>query len=114
MKATILLKAKLYQYTGVYLAQKEEAEYLKSDLFWEEFTSFRTNNPEYSYREAQDFLLGSWQGEVGLHRGHTRMSRIFQAEPNILYTTLDWVYILIRSVFYDINRILTNALKRKN
>ena len=104
MKTTTLLKAKIYQYTGIYLAYKEDVEYLTSDIFWEEFTTYRANNPDLSYQEVQDFLLASREGLEGFHRGHTRMSRLFIKEPSILYSTLDWLFIFFRTLKRDINQ----------
>jgi hypothetical protein len=106
------LKAKIYQYTGIYLAYKEDVEYLTSDLFWAEFITFRASHPDYSYQEIQDFLLVTREGYEDFHRGHTRMSRMFIKNPSIFYSTLDWLVVFFRTLNRDIKKVFKNVLRR--
>lgn len=60
------LKAKIYQYTGIYLAQKEELKMLKSKSFWQEFC--RLQETFADMRELQSFMIGDWQSRKGFTR----------------------------------------------
>lgn len=65
----ILLKAKIYQYTGIYLAAKEELDYVTSRKFWKEFNK-QINRPDndMSHIDIQGLLIGSWQTRHGFYR----------------------------------------------
>lgn len=63
------LKALLYRHTGIYLANREELEYLKSEEFWKEFRKIcvrKTN--DLTLADIQGLLLGLWQAENGFYR----------------------------------------------
>lgn len=64
------LKAKIYYYTGIYLAHKEENEYLQSKEFWKSFAKLM-NGKDKDFRNpqnAQGLLIGLWQAKHGLCR----------------------------------------------
>lgn len=64
------IKAKIYQYTGIYLAESEELDYLNSREFWKEFDRMQKHNKEndISNRTLQGILIGTWQSKNGFTR----------------------------------------------
>lgn len=69
------MKAKIYQYFGLYLAKKEECEYIQSEEFWKKFKEI-TSDPEcdMSFRDVQGLLIGLWQADLGYCRAISRYS----------------------------------------
>lgn len=67
---TILkIKAFIYQKTGIYLADKEELEYITSKAFWKEFIRIYTHKAnDMGPRDVQGLLIGSWQCRHGFYR----------------------------------------------
>ena len=63
------IKAFIYQRTGIYLAHKEENDYITSKVFWKEFMRIagkKTN--DMRPRDIQGLLIGMWQCEQGFAR----------------------------------------------
>jgi hypothetical protein len=58
------IKAKLYQWTGIYLADSEELDYIKSKEFWRAFKKIKRLND----RDKQGLLIGLWQYKHGFYR----------------------------------------------
>jgi len=54
------IKAKIYQYTGIYLAQKEEDAHIASIQQIEEFEGMSSENTE-------GLMRGLWQAEHGFY-----------------------------------------------
>ena len=63
------LKAKIYQYTTIYLASQEEQDYLRSDEA-KTYINKLVSNPENEMDEddARDLTIGMWQGYYGFCR----------------------------------------------
>ena len=63
------LKAAIYRYTGIYLASRDELDYITSKDFWMEFTRI-INHPENDMapRDIQGLLIGSWQAKYRFAR----------------------------------------------
>lgn len=66
------IKAKIYQYTGLYLANKESKEYLMSKEFWEEYNRMLPHNIDNDFTDTdlQGLLLGSWECDNGFYRSY--------------------------------------------
>lgn len=63
------IKAKIYRYAGIYLAHKEENDYLGSKEFWDKFCALLTHpENDLSMRGAQGLLIGIWQADHGFAR----------------------------------------------
>lgn len=64
------IKAKIYYYTGIYLAHKEENDYLQSKEFWKGMAKLMSGNDKdfQNPRNAQGLLIGLWQAKHGLCR----------------------------------------------
>lgn len=70
----VVLKIKvwIYQFIGLYLAEKEELEYVTSKKFWKSFIKIYTaKGNDMSPETVQALLIGLWQ----LKHGFTRASR---------------------------------------
>lgn len=63
------LKAKIYQYTTIYLATQEEKAYLRSDEA-KTYINKLVSNPENEMDEddARGVTVGMWQGHYGFYR----------------------------------------------
>jgi len=59
----IKIKAKIYQVTGIYLAHKEELEYVTSKAFWKAFKKMtrHAKKNDFSAENIQGILIGLWQ-----------------------------------------------------
>lgn len=69
------LKAKVYQYTGIFLAQKELGLYTNSQDFNDEvrrMVAYDDGLPVYDVEETKSLLIGSWEAHYGFYR---RMSK---------------------------------------
>jgi hypothetical protein len=92
MTRTLKYKSFVYRYTGVYLANREEKDYIKSEVFWDKFRKI-IFSPEngMSDRSIQKFLVGIWQSEHGLARPMLpfgwRRRRLWYWKPVIAITT---------------------------
>lgn len=65
------LKAFIYQKTGIYLAHKEELEYITSKEFWKSFIKIVGHKKnDMSPRNAQGLLIGLWQAKNGFVRAY--------------------------------------------
>ena len=63
------IKAFLYQKTGLYLAHKEELEYVTSKDFWKKFMKMLLHKDnDMRPRDIQGLLIGMWQCEHGFYR----------------------------------------------
>lgn len=68
---TILqIKAKIYYYTGIYLAHEEENDYLQSKEFWASMAKLLKGKDSdfQNPRNAQGLLIGLWQAKHGFAR----------------------------------------------
>ncbi len=65
----IKFKAWIYRMTGLYLAEREELQYITSKVFWLEFDLLRKNKKlALSPMAAQGLLIGIWQAKHGFTR----------------------------------------------
>jgi hypothetical protein len=99
------LKAKIYQYTGLYLAKKEE------DVAVRQFVSTYYDDMDncFPFLEADDrhIFIGSWQADNGFHRFGTplwtkiTMHRLRKNKArHAYYSVLGWLvgfYLQLRS-----------------
>ena len=71
------LKAFIYQKTGIYLASKEELDYVTSPQFWEAFKKLQQTKDwkKEDPRNIQGVLIGSWQIKHGFYRTYKPRKR---------------------------------------
>jgi|WetSurMetagenome_2_1015567.scaffolds.fasta_scaffold220400_2 hypothetical protein len=104
------IKSKFYQYTGIYLADREENEYLASKEFWKEFTRIH-NSPDnnLSLRTIQGLLIGSWQGKYGFTR---RVAiKVWMRRPRWFFGPVEWGAVFFLTLKEDIYAILRSPFK---
>jgi hypothetical protein len=66
---TLRIKSRIYRYTGFFLANSEQLEYVTSEEFWKEFSKIAKHpKNDMSMYNIQGLLIGSWQA----HHGFTR------------------------------------------
>jgi hypothetical protein len=107
LQLKLKLKAKLYQYTQIYLAQKEEDEAL--DLYIKQNDIFK--NPSRIAEDAfdVDMFIGSWQAKHGFYSTYNKFrssSTIARLERNKLkqytYRTLDLITVFFKQLRMDL------------
>lgn len=66
---SLKIKAAIFRYTGIFLAYKEQSEYLESDEFWTSYHNIAFN-PENDMNASniQGMLIGCWQANYGFYR----------------------------------------------
>ena len=65
------LKSFVYRLTGIFLASKEQLEYIESDQYWESFNSLlRQEGTQHEYypQFIHGILVGTWQADHGFTR----------------------------------------------
>jgi hypothetical protein len=70
-KDSLVLKVKsvIYKYFGIYLAHREENEYLSSKEYWDKFINVTVDpDNDMSPRNVHGLLVGSWQADHGFSR----------------------------------------------
>lgn len=113
MKKFILkLKSQVYRYTGIYLAEKEENEFLTSDAFWENFEkaigSSKKNITSDYFKTIQGVYLGIWQSG----NGFTRLFNHFAYKPGIVNKIISFFYVPVFTLKWDLEMILLSIKER--
>jgi hypothetical protein len=83
------IKAAIYRYTGIYLAHKEELEYVCSEDFWKRHSKLVRSSNYVDSKNIQGLLIGMWQAKRGFYRPisdkrfskkiHVRMTSYFES-----------------------------------
>ncbi len=67
------IKGFIYRHTGIFLAHKEELEYLQSDEYWFHMKKMsKHKDNEMTPRNVQGLLIGLWQCKHGFYRSMSR------------------------------------------
>lgn len=73
MFTLLKLKSLFYRHTGIYLADKEENDYLTSYDFWKSFNEYKSHpENDLSDRNIQGILIGLWQCNHKFYRSYGR------------------------------------------
>src|SRR5580698_7258270 len=94
------LKAIIYKYTGLFLAYKEEHEYVQSKEFWKSFIKVSTSN-DMDLRNTQGLLIGMWQAKHGFGRPISFL-RFKKRKPQWLWDLLDWFIVFFIVLKWDV------------
>lgn len=107
----LILKGVFYRYTGVYLAQKEELEYLTSREFWDEFMRIASHPENDLYpRDIQGILIGTWQIRSGY--GFARpMSMLEYRSPRLVFGPIAWFHVLFLQAQSDFRSLVAKIRK---
>lgn len=66
------IKAWIYRQTGIYLASKEELEFITSKKAWKAIKAISKDNRDMTLRDAQSLMIGMWQSPHGFYRSFHR------------------------------------------
>jgi hypothetical protein len=110
---TILkLKSIIYRYTGVYLANQEENDYLTSMEFWKSFNEYRSHeeNDMCDYN-IQGLMIGSWQSNHGFCRPYSKY-RVYHRSPMAkLINTFSWFHSFYTMAKWDLKDLIRKVKK---
>lgn len=84
-------KSLIYRYTGIYLANQEELDYIESPEYWKRFRKIvLSKSNDMHMTEVHSLLVGCWQADHGFHTamyfGRSRVLRTCY----IFYKQLRW------------------------
>lgn len=75
----ISMKARVYRYTGIYLAEKDEERYVKSQQYWNDYKNIKiTYKRMYTPNEYKELLLNAWNFDNGFIRPLTKYEKSIQ------------------------------------
>ncbi len=94
------LKAIIYRYTGVFLANQEQLEYLESEEFWAQFVKLCKSKTRGSFRDTQGLLIGLWQADRGFARPYSWFNRF--RKPRWFWSAINWIATLGIVVKWDV------------
>lgn len=104
------IKSFMYRYFGVFLANKEESEFLQSKEFWKSFLKiYKNSKNDMSPSQIQGLLIGLWESDHGFGRP---MSKLSYRKPKLLFNVLAWFDVLFTVIKWDI-KFLVAKLKKK-
>ena len=103
------IKAIIYRYLGVFLAEKEEAEYIKSKDFWKEFDKI-SSHPENDIPSIgiQRILIGSWQANHGFYRPISK----YWLKRSRFWRVVDWLIVCFTVLKWDIKDLYKAIIKK--
>lgn len=90
------LKAKIYRYTGLYLADKEKNDYIESEYFCKELTRAFIASNDMSLYTTFSLLIGMWECNHGFTRPTTHAKRWYYPAIKVAqyvienYLSLKW------------------------
>lgn len=96
----LAFKAKIYQYTGIYLAYREECEHVLSKECWDFICS--DIDADLGSEDKQKLSIGLWQVRHGLHRPLWIPSLMHK---NIFYQIVGFIVCFYRVAKYDIKKL---------
>jgi len=103
----LFLKSKVYRYTGVYLADKEEQEFMQTLGAQRDVERIFTKALEWgieSRDEAEGIVIGSWQCEHGFTRPVVTAFN-FGVDCSRPEKVLHWFMVLYSAVSWDFARV---------
>lgn len=105
------LKSLLYRYTGVFLAYKEENEYVDSKEYWKQFMKI-AKNPEndMSLRDIHGLMIGMWHCDHGFTRPATFLR---YRRPRSFFRFICWFVDLYTIIKWDLESLYRKIFKPK-
>lgn len=108
------IKSKLFQYTGIFLAYKEQSKYNDSKEYWEDFDNNTAQQKgSLSSRNIHGILIGSWQARNGFHR-MCDVKYWSNKKSNAFLATYSWLRVFYWTLKSDIKCILSKKKYEKN
>lgn len=103
IKKTFSLKFKsfVYRYFGIYLAYKQELDYIDSKDYWKSFMKIAKNpKNDMSPRDIHGLLIGSWQCNHNFARQFTLIDP--RKRPRFFWGTIRWFSVLFSTILWDL------------
>lgn len=101
---TLQLKAFVYRYTGIYLANQEQLEYMESKEFWKSFMVIASDpTNDMSPRAIQGLLIGVWQANAGLV---IAVTPFFNKYPRWFFGPIEFVYRFFDQLYWDFKQLM--------
>ena len=101
------LKVIIYRYAGIYLAYKEELEYITSEPYWKRFMEIAADDDcDYSASDIQGILIGSWQAA----NGFTSHVTSYSFKRGVIPKIINRVIIIYKNLKWDIQ----DLFRKKN
>lgn len=99
------VKAIIYRYTGIYLAEREENVYLQSKEFWKEWSEHMAHpKNDMRPRDIQGLMIGLWQAHRGFARPMSRLS--FRSyKHRRFWNFLAWFEVFFTSLKWDLEKL---------
>jgi hypothetical protein len=104
------LKARIFWYFGIFLADREENDYLQSKEFWESFFKIYSDpDNDMDVQDIQGLLLGLWEANYGFARP---MSVLRCKHPRVIFSVIAWFVDFFTVIKCDI-RDFTRKISEK-
>jgi hypothetical protein len=105
------IKAIIYKYTGIFLAHKEENEFMQSKEFWKNFNKIINHaENDMSATEVQGLLIGSWQFQHGFYRP---LLSLRYKKPAIVFIPLAAIATLFKVIKWDLQKLIPSKKEVK-
>jgi len=104
------LKSVFYRYTGIFLANSEQLDYIDSDAYWKEFRETSVLFDDMDDRQVHGLLIGSWQCH---HKFYRPYSFLRHKRPSFFWVPVSNMvsfFTVVRRDFFD---PICNYLKSK-
>lgn len=100
------IKSVIYRYTGLYLANKEENDFLTSKEFWKQFNKYKKHKDnDLSDYNIQSLMIGLWQADIGFTRPMTKFHTFKRLPYTRFYNLLDWFGCFYYTAKWDLEKL---------
>jgi len=94
--AILSIKSDIYRFTGLYLAHKEELDYIGSHTYWRQFVAIaKYERDGIGVRDIHGLLVGMWQVKHCLVRPSVL---IRYKRPRFIFVPIAWFIALYLSI----------------
>lgn len=102
------LKALIYRYLGIYLAQKEEDVFVLGELFRRGFTKLGSQSQKnYNSEIIRSILVGTWQADNGFARPISK----FWYKKGALWVFINWITTFLLVLKFDLYTLMRKIFR---
>jgi hypothetical protein len=95
-------KSAVYRYTGIFLAQKEEDAYIKSDLGKQEIEEIESYPDEDGILDGESFARAMWQARNGFYK---YITSFWLKEPQWFYAPINVILVFFITLKHDLKNL---------